>query len=322
MRNKYCAVAFLVFGVTLDAQAPKRLLWHEPADVSKVDLGGAVGTGIPAPKPPFTFIKEDMAGTQPKVILKDAAGRTWNAKFGVEVKPECFAWRLPSAVGYFVEPSYYVAAGKIQGLPAMKRQTPSVQADGQFKDARFQIRDPNMKYVDGQTWKWAKNPFAGSRELKGLEILIMLASNWDNKDGTSGPGESNTGIFERVEHRRRLWLYSFTDWGSGMGFWGDKTGQTNWICADYTKQTSEFVKGVENRQVVFGYDGHHNADFKTNIRPSDVAWLMKYLGRITDGQLRAALHATGAAPEDETCFTNAIRARIEQLRTVSKQASK
>src|SRR6202790_4077248 len=122
MRTKYCAVAFLIFGGTLDAQTLRRLLWHDPGNVSKADLGGAVGTGFPAPKPPFTFIKEDMAGTQPKVILKDASGRTWNAKFGVEVKPECFAWRLPAAVGYFVEPSYYVAMGKIQGLPPMKRQ--------------------------------------------------------------------------------------------------------------------------------------------------------------------------------------------------------
>jgi hypothetical protein len=316
------AVALLILASALKAQAPKRFLWHNPGDVSKVDLGGSVGTGIPAPKPPFTFIKEDAAGSWPKVLVKDAAGRTWNVKFGFEVKPECFAWRLPVAVGYFVEPSYYVASGQIQGMSPMKRATKSVQSDGHFRDARFQIRDSSYKYLDHLTWKWAGNPFAGTSQLKGLEILIMLASNWDNKDGTSGSGNSNTGIFERLVNGRRQWLYSFTDWGSGMGFWGDKTGQSNWVCQDYAKQTSDFVKGVTNGRVVFGYDGHHNDDFKTNIRPFDVAWLMKYLGQITDDQLRAALRATGATPDEETCFTKAIRGRIEQLRAVSKQGQR
>lgn len=311
-------IAVLLLGWALEAQPSNRLLWHNPGDVSKADLGGAVGTGIPPPKPPFTYIKEDMSGSWPKVLVKDASGRKWDVKFGFEVKPECFTWRIPVAVGYYVEPSYFVASGEIKGMQPMKRQTNSVQPDGHFKDARFQVRDPNFKYQDKATWKWSRNPFAGTKQLKGLEILVMLASNWDNKDGSAGAGNSNTGIFERVVNGRREWLYSFTDWGSGMGFWGDKRGQSNWVCQDYAKQTADFVEGVNNGRVGFGYDGHHNDDFKTNIRPADVAWLMKYLGQITDDQLRAALRASGATREEETCFAKAVRERIEQLRAVSK----
>ena len=56
---------------------------------------------------------------------------------------------------------------------------------------------------------------------------------------------------------------------------------------------------------------------------SDVAWLMQYLGRITDGQLRAALPpSSGASPEETECFTAAIRSRIESLRSVSGQPLK
>ncbi|MGA2600776.1 MAG: hypothetical protein ABSH09_27735 [Bryobacteraceae bacterium] len=307
-----CATGFLNAQTT-----PQKLLWHDPGDVSKADLGGSVGTGIGAPQPPFTFIKEDMSGTQPKVQVKDGAGRIWVAKFGNEVKPECFTWRIPVAAGYYVEPSYYIASAQFLNAGAMQRKTPSIQRDGHFKDARFQIRDPNFKYLDDRSWKWAGNPFAGSKELKGLEILIMLASNWDNKDGTALPGDSNTGIFERVVNGRHELIYSFTDWGSGMGLWGDKGGQSDWACADYSRQTSDFVKGVVNGQVVFGYDGHHNDDFKTNIHPADVAWLMKYLGQLRDEQLRAALQASGATSSEVTCFTKAIRTRIEQLKKVS-----
>ena len=314
--NSLLAAALLCTGL-LSAQPPKRLLWHYPGDVSKADLAGAVGTGIPAPKPPFKYIKEDSGGTWPKVLVKDAANRTWDIKFGFEVKPECFAWRIPVAVGYYVEPSYFVASGQIEGLMPMKRPSTSVQPDGHFKEGRFQIRDSTFKYLDNMTWKWASNPFTGSKQLKGLEVLIMMASNWDNKDGTAGPGNSNTGIFERVVNTHRRWLYSFTDWGSGMGHWGDTGGQSNWVCKDYTEQSANFVKGVTKGKVVFSYDGHHNDDFKTNIHPADVAWLMRYLGQISDDQLRGALRASGATPDEETCFTKAVRSRIEQLRAVA-----
>lgn len=313
-------VVAALFGTAfVQAQTVQHLLWRDPGDVTKIDFGGDIRTGIPAPQAPFTFIKEDGSGTQPKILVKDASGRTWDAKFGFEVKPECFGWRLPAAIGYFMEPSYYVPSGQIRAMAPLKRATPSVSSDGRFRDARFQARDPRFKYVEHATWTWARNPFAGTKELEGLEILIMLVSNWDNKDGTSGPGQANTGIFERIENGRREMLYSFTDWGSGMGFWGDKGGQTDWNCRDYTQQTKEFVKGVAQGEVQFGYDGHHNDDFKTRIRPVDVAWLMKYLGRISDGQLRQGLRAAGANASEENCFARAVRARIEQLRTVSQK---
>jgi len=45
-----------------------------------------------------------------------------------------------------------------------------------------------------------------------------------------------------------------------------------------------------------------------------VAWLVRYLGRINDEQLRAGLLASGATSEEAGCFTAAIRDRIEQLR--------
>lgn len=46
---------------------------------------------------------------------------------------------------------------------------------------------------------------------------------------------------------------------------------------------------------------------------TDVAWLYRYLGRITDAQLRAALEASGASAEDNAAFTQSLRDRIVQL---------
>jgi len=107
----------------------------------------------------------------------------------------------------------------------------------------------------------------------------MLVSNWDNKDSTNnGP---NTAVFK---HRDEL-IYAFTDWGAGMRKWGHLTGQDNGRCDDFSAQTPQFVTGVNGGHVVFGYEGGHREDFQNDIRPSDVAWFMKYLGRVTDDQL-------------------------------------
>jgi hypothetical protein len=50
----------------------------------------------------------------------------------------------------------------------------------------------------------------------------------------------------------------------------------------------------------------------------DVRWLSSYLGRVTDGQLREGLFASGATREEADCFTRALRERIRQLGRVAE----
>jgi hypothetical protein len=265
---------------------------------------------VQPPKAPFMFVREDLSGTQPKLFVRDADGRSWNVKFGYEVHNESFCWRIVEACGYFAEPSFFVAEGRVEGFPGMKRATGSVQADGRFTAARFQYRDPGLKFRSDRNWRWDRRPYAGTKELSGLKVLIMLFSNWDNKDGrvASGP---NTAFFE--EHGKLV--AAFTDWGSGMGKWGSTAGtNSNWNCADYAAQTPEFVKGA----VVFGWSGAIDQGFKDGIRPAHVAWLMRYLGKVTDEQLRDWLKAAGGTDADVGCFSQALRGRIEALRRVGR----
>ena len=51
----------------------------------------------------------------------------------------------------------------------------------------------------------------------------------------------------------------------------------------------------------------------TGISIEDVRWLCRYLTRLTDVQLRAALDASGASAGETERFTQAIRQRINQL---------
>lgn len=178
------------------AQLPAGSLWRDPGDISKLDFSGSVGAPVNKPKPPLTFLREDPSGTQAKVFVKDAAGVTWNVKFGYEVHNESFCWRIVRACGYFAEPSFFVPSGKLEGFQPIKRKDPTLHADGTFTDARFQFRDPDLKFLDSKNWLFDAPPYGGTKELSGLKILIMLFSNWDNKDARVGEGGPNTAIFQ------------------------------------------------------------------------------------------------------------------------------
>lgn len=304
----------LLLAALCTAAVAQPALWHDPGNVATLDLGGAAGSGVAAPKPPFTFLREDPSGTQPKAFVRDASGATWNVKFGYEVHNESFCWRIVRACGYFAEPSYFVPSGRFEKYQPMRRTWPTLHQDGTFTDARFQFRDPALKFLGHRNWWWNRPPLAGTKALSGLKILIMLFSNWDNKDARVGAGGPNTAIFEKAG---RL-IYAFTDWGAGMGKWGSGPGSdTNWDCAGYTAESPEFVKGVQGGSVAFGWSGVINEGFRTGIPPAHVRWLMQYLGKISDAQLVAALKAAGANPAETACFAKALRQRIEELRKVA-----
>ena len=60
--------------------APQRLrnlIWRDPGDVARLNLSFAEGGPNAAPKPPFTFVKEDTGGTNPKI---DVDPHTFAAK--------------------------------------------------------------------------------------------------------------------------------------------------------------------------------------------------------------------------------------------------
>jgi hypothetical protein len=143
--------------------------------------------------------------------------------------------------------------------------------------------------------------------------MVMLTSNWDPKDQTNS--QSNTAIY--TDRRTGQVLYVMSDWGATMGKWGGVFSREKWDCEGYASQTRKFVTGIEGRSVRFGYEGKHTDTIREGINVTDVRWLMGYLGRITDAQIRDGLRAAGATPEDVSCFTRAVRERIEQLRKVA-----
>jgi hypothetical protein len=251
--------------------------------------------------------------------VHDARDLRWRVKWGDEVKSETFATRLAWAAGYHVEAAYYVAAGHIEGAKDLGRARTCVADDYSFKDARFELDEEGVrKLFDEHGWSWDDNPFAGTRELAGLKVLTMLVSNWDNKDVRDVARGSNTAVFEHAladggtEAR-----YLIIDWGASMGRSGSPLTRTKWDCEGFAAQNADFVRGVSGGLVEWGYTGQRTEEATEGIKVGDVRWLNSYLGRVTDGQLREGLLASGATPEEADCFTRALRGRIEQLARVA-----
>lgn len=315
MLRAYVTLTVIFFSMQI-AWAQRPILWRDPGAAGTLDFTGGIGGRAGAPRAPYRFVKEDSAGTQAKVLVKDATGRTWSVKWGGEVPGEIFASRLAWAAGYFVEPLYYVDSGRITGAKKLGRAASHIDKKGRFEKARFELRGANGRYLEEYDWTWEKNPFLGTPQLNGLKTLLMMVSNWDNKDGRQGGG-SNTGIFEQGSGPGRRWVYLVTDWGASMGKWGNVLRREKWNCEDFADQTEDFVKGVEDGEVKFGFSGNHSGGFKEGIRPSDAGWLMRQLGGVSDVQLRAGLRASGAADDEVDCFTRSLRARMNQLRRVA-----
>lgn len=249
------------------------------------------------------------------MTVTDRRGRTWSVKWGEEVKAETFASRLVWAMGYYVEPSYYIRSGRIHGVKDRGRARRHIDKHGFFRDARFEARDRSVRFLQDVDWTWEKNPFRDTRQLKALKLLVMLTSNWDNKDARDRT--SNTGILQRRGRSERQWLYYVSDWGGSMGKWGNVFTRSKWDCDGYARQSEEFIRDVDGRDVRFNFTGQHDNAFRENISVADVRWLMRYLSRVKDSQIRAALRASGASAHEQECFTRGLRMRIRLLESVA-----
>src|SRR6185295_13591980 len=125
---------------------PRRIL-EDRGPVQNLDLYWGNASPDRAPIGPFTFLSEDLGGTNPKANLQDAKGVQWNAKWDEEVQAEVAATRLAWALGLNVEETYYVESGLIVfpgKRPTLHRLGSFIDKSGKFRSAaRFERRSPD-----------------------------------------------------------------------------------------------------------------------------------------------------------------------------------
>jgi hypothetical protein len=298
----------------------RALIWRDPGPAESLDLAAGPGGHDGAPVPPFRFVEEHGGGTFPCVSVRDARGRVWRVKWGHEVHTEVFAARFAWAAGYFVEVNYFVPSGRIEGADMLQRAGECIAPDGAFRDARFELDEPGVvKHFDEHSWAWNDNPFVGTRELNGLKVVLMLLSNWDNKDVRDVARGSNTAIFEyRMDRDVLEARYLIIDWGAALGAWGNNMlSRGRWDSAAYAAQNDQFVVGMDGDHVLWGYKGQRTTDAVTEISRSDVQWLYKYVGGLSDEQLAAGLRASGGTESEIAEFSIALRGRLDRLKEIT-----
>jgi hypothetical protein len=287
---------------------PRPVLWSEPTDLESRDLfngpGGA--EGAPDPKGKFTFVERSKSGTSEKINVDDDRGRKWQVKFGAEARPAPAASRIVWALGYHVDTDYFVKRTHIEGR-------------GGFDvwDVRFKRRDDG--YKEEGLWSWHASPFAGTRELQGLKVLMALLNNWDLK-------EDNNKIIRASKKSggdRGELIYYVSDLGATFG----KTGSpfrklpgfqsapagTKGEAGPYSDQV--FISKVANGQVVFNYKGKDPKALE-GITVENARWLGNLAGRLSEKQLTDAFRAGGFSEGEITLFVRAVRARINELKNL------
>lgn len=295
--------------------ATRHRIWRQPSHTVALDLRYGPGGREGAPAPPFRFVEEHFSGSQPCVAVRDANDRLWRVKWGHEAKPEAFAVRFAWACGYFAEVTHYVPAGEIRDVTGLARARSCIDDAGRFADARFELEDRRVRMLfDEHSWAWDDNPFVGTPQLSGLKMVNMLLSNWDTKDRRDVARGSNTAIFEVRSGFGREARYLITDWGGAMGKWGSNiVSRGRWDAEGFAAQTPQFVTGVRDGWVNFGYQGQRTQEIARDITVEHVAWFHSFASRLKEPVLREALLACGASDEEAATFAGSLVDRIRQL---------
>lgn len=301
------------------------VLWTEPGDIAQRDLFYGIGgtKGAPVGKR-FKFLKEDRKGSNPKFEVQDSSGTTWKVKMGVETRPETVATRLVWAVGYRTQEDYFMPEIQVTSLPArLHRGRELIEPGGVVPNVRLE-RDPDDVVKLGN-WRWKDGPFAGTRELNGLRVLMALINNWDLKD-------VNNGVFTPKNRNPRdipQRIYMVTDLGASFGTNGIGRGHEKSRGNLTSYQNSRFITKTQSDEVDFATPGkptpwalvsppHYIYRMKLrwlgrDIPREDAKWMGRLLSRLSKKQLRDAFRAAGYEPPAAEAFTQVVETRVAAL---------
>jgi hypothetical protein len=255
------------------------------------DLFWGVGgrTQAPSPEAIYTLKAKDTAGFSISYDVIDPNGLEWSAKIGPEAQTEVVVSRILSGLGYRQPPIYYLPSWRVRA------------GDGEVmreSEARFRPKLPHLRRLD-EIWSWAENPFSGSRELKGLLVILLMLNSTDLKD-------SNNTIYRVTEGRPPSNWYVVRDLGAALGETGKLYPRRNWL-EGFEREA--FITAVEGSRIEFAYDGRHQ-DLLAMIGPDDVRWAAREMSRLTDAQWRDAFRAGNYAPQPAERFIRRIKEKI------------
>src|SRR5579862_5880309 len=290
--------------------APITFLWREPKDIASENLFYGPGGKNHQPHGPFTFLKEDLDGTNPKYDVRDADGVKWKIKLGAEARPETVASRFVWAMGYHTDEDYFVPEVQVAGLPAhLHRGQKLIGAGGVMRNVRLKREEGEKK--EG-IWRWRDNPFNDTRELDGLRVMMAVINNWDLKD------ENNAIRDEKRKDDGEKRVYEVSDLGASFGTTGRGLSHTKSKGNLRSYSRSKFIKRVGPQFVDFNAPSRpallvifnpHEFFGRLGLRwigrdvPRQHArWIGDMLGQLSRQQIRDAFRAGGYEGEELDSF--------------------
>lgn len=318
---QFSAAANAAPGPVIKSGAKPGILWQQPDDMESRDLYYGAGGEKHAPQGPYTFVEEDTEGSNPKFIVKDGEGVKWTVKLGFEARPEIAATRLVWAAGYFANEDYFLPRMQVEGMPRHLKRGGRQTDDGVVLDARLKRHSEDEKTIGD--WDWRNSPFAGTRELNGLRVMMAIINDWDLKKVNNkiygGKGDDAP-------------VYMVGDLGATFGSPGlilpfsrtrgdlEKYANSKFI----RKATSQYVDFETPRApyVVLGfwpltYLPRVKLDSLLRHVPRDDArWMGGMLARLSKHQLQDAFRAAAYQPDVIDAYAAVVEDRIRQLQAL------
>jgi hypothetical protein len=297
-------------------------LWREPKDIGAENLYYGSGGKKHQPHGPFQFEKEDLDGTNPKYDVRDQDGVKWKIKLGAEARPETVASRFVWAVGYHTDEDYFLPEVWVAGLPShLHRGQNLIEPGGLMRNVRLKRTQGEKK--EG-TWSWRDNPFADTREMDGLRVMMAVINNWDLKD------ENNAIRSKKRPDGVEEQIYEVSDLGASFGTTGRRLSHTK-SKGNLKSYTHSKLMKKEGPEVV---------DFTVPSRPSliilfdpgeyfsrlglewigreiprqNARWIGDMLGQLSDDQIRDAFRSGGYEGAELDGFTADFEKRIAELK--------
>jgi hypothetical protein len=264
-------------------------LWVDPGETPR-DLFWGVGGARYAPPPDAAYLLEarDTTGFSVSYDVRSPDGTEWSAKIGPEAQTEVVVSRILWGLGYHQPPVYYLPSWTLSEGNATRRET----------EARFR---PKLDAYDRapEYWRWADNPFVGTRPLGGLLVALLMLNSTDLKD-------DNNSLYEVSAGDGPSRWFVVRDLGASLGETGKLYPRRNWLEGF---ERSGFIRSIDAGRVVFDYRGRHR-ELIERIRPDDVRWAAERMSRLTAAQWRDAFRAANYDERIAARFIARIQMKI------------
>jgi hypothetical protein len=304
----------LAFGILASpgvATAQSRRILQDRAPIQSLDLYWGNASPERAPVGPFTFVSEDLGGTNPKATLRDANGVLWGAKWDEEVKSEVAATRLAWAMGLNVEETYYVADGLIvfpSGKRNFHRLGSFIDKNGRFRSAaRFERRNPDL--VNKGTWPLGETPLMADRGYSILVLMDVVLANWDARD-------ANTKILSVKDESGTTDWYMIGDYGACFGKMGGLFDRSKYKLKDYLRN-GPVITSVHGKTVHLGYSGF-NSSAHASVPLEAVRQFAERAAGLSLKQVEDAFRAANATDDELHGFAQATYQRIHEVVTLNR----